>query len=69
MQVMFTAGWFPFKYGWFVCLACREVVSWYLNRTVQEVPSDSTVRVHDKTGSVTDKRSRTELFPGGSVKY
>ena len=51
---MFTTGPFPFKYGRFVCMACREVESWY-STTGQEVLPDKMVTVQDKTESVTDK--------------
>ena len=52
---MFVTGQFPFKYGWFVCMACGEVDSWYLTTTGREVLPDRTVTVKDKTGSVTNK--------------
>ena len=43
--VMFTTGRFPFKYGRFVYMACREVVFGYLTLTGQEVLPDKTVTV------------------------
>ena len=43
--VMFMTGRFAFKYSQFWCIACREVVSWYLTVTGQEVLSDNMVTV------------------------
>ena len=53
-SVMLT-GQFPFKYGQFVCMACREVVSWYRTMTGRQLLPDKTVNVWDKTRSVSDK--------------
>ena len=49
---MFTTGWFPFKYSWFIsvyCCLCHEKMCRYGTKTGWQVFPDKMVTVKGKT--------------------